>query len=256
MTISPEDEKSNRADRGEITQSSAAYHRLLDDILWGRLEADHRLRLNELKEKYSIGSSPLREALSRLAESGFVLREENRGFRVCPMTSAELDELIRTRCWLEEIALRDSIRNGDKDWESRIILAFHWLSRSSRSEDGAGETTPAWEKLHSDFHAALISACSSKILIDYCEQLRYRTLRYRNLAVTAGHWEQKERDEHNRLCEAVINKDEEAAVACLREHFTAAQHILSASGALPTPNGADEPAADHQPLKRERRCEE
>jgi len=245
VAISPEHEKSNRADRGELTQSSAAYHRLLDDILWGRLEADHRLRLNELKEKYSIGSSPLREALSRLAESGLVLREENRGFRVCPMTSTELDELIRTRCWLEEIALRDSIRNGDKAWESRIILAFHWLSRSSRSADGSGETTPAWEKLHSDFHAALISACSSKILIDYCDQLRYRTLRYRNLAATAAHWQQKERDEHNELCEAVVNKDEEAAVALLRAHFTAAQQILSASGVLPTPDDAAEPLANH-----------
>jgi GntR family transcriptional regulator, carbon starvation induced regulator len=220
------------ASNGETTLASAAYHRLLDDILWGRLEAGRKLRLQELKQKYNIGSSPLREALSRLAESGFVQREENRGFRVCPMTAAELDELITTRCWLEEVALRDSIRYGDKAWEGRVVLALHWLTRARRSAGGSLPTTPEWEDLHRNFHLALISACRSKTLIDFCDQLMYRTLRYRNLSGTVEYREQHERDEHRSICEAVLDRDADTAIERLQSHYRLAQTIVGASGVL------------------------
>jgi len=237
------DEAANSADRREMTLTSEAYHRLLDDILWGRLSAGSRLRLQELKQKYDMGSSPLREALSRLAENGLVRRVENRGFRVCSMTSEEFDELIRTRCWLEEIALRDSMRNGDKDWEGRIVLALHWLTRSRRSADGSHQTTPEWEKLHRNFHHALLSACSSKILIDFCDQLLYRTLRYRNLAGNAEYREEQEREEHRAICEAVLERDADAAVSRLQSHYLNAQKMVAASQALQDLDKAEEAAA-------------
>jgi len=212
----------------------------LDDILWGRLEAGRRLRLQELKEKYKIGSSPLREALSRLAESGLVQREENRGFRVCPMTLADFDELITTRCWLEEIALRDSILHGDKAWEDQIVLALHWLTRSHRSEDNSHQTTAAWEDLHRKFHLALLSACRSKTLIDFCDQLLYRTLRYRNLSGNIEYREQQERDEHRSICEAVLERDADTAVERLQAHYRLAQQIVAASGAIGTADPGSE----------------
>jgi DNA-binding GntR family transcriptional regulator len=215
-----------------MTLTSEAYHRLLDDILWGRLEAGRRLRLQELKDKYQIGSSPLREALSRLAESGLVQREENRGFRVCPMTLADFDELITTRCWLEEIALRDSILHGDKAWEDGIVLALHWLTRAHRSDNAAHQTKPEWEDLHRKFHLALLSACRSKTLIDFCDQLLYRTLRYRNLSGNTEYREQQERDEHRSICEAVLERDADTAVARLQAHYRLAQDIVAASGAI------------------------
>jgi len=243
VETSVEDESTNDAGGREMTLASEAYHRLLDDILWGRMSAGAKLRLQELKQKYKMGSSPLREALSRLAENGLVRRVENRGFRVCPMSSEEFDELITTRCWLEEIALRDSMRNGDKDWEGRIVLALHWLTRSHRSEDGSHQTTPEWEKLHRDFHHALISACSSKILIDFCDQLLYRTLRYRNLSGDAEYREEQEREEHRSICEAVLERDADTAVSRLQAHYRNSQKIVASSQALLDLDKAAEAAA-------------
>jgi DNA-binding GntR family transcriptional regulator len=228
--IDPMDEAG--ASGGETTLASEAYHRLLDDILWGRLPAGQKLRLQPLREKYGIGSSPLREALSRLAESGLVEREENRGFHVRPLNADELEELITTRCWLEEIALRDSIARGDKDWEGRVVLALHWLTRARRAGDGSQHTSQDWEALHRKFHLALISACRSKTLIDFCAQLLYRTLRYRNLSGMAEYREDQEREEHRSICEAVLNRDADTAVERLQAHYRLAQKIVTASGAL------------------------
>ena len=233
MSTSIKDEAIPIASRRETTLTSEAYQRLLDDILWGNLSAGSKLRVQELKDRYDMGSSPLREALSRLAESGFVQREENRGFRVRPMTLDELDELIKTRCWLEEIALRDSIQHGDKAWEGRVVLALHWLTRARRHDDSPTQTTPEWEALHRDFHLALISACTSEILVDFCDQLLQRTLRYRNLSGTVEYREDQERTEHQAICEAVLARDADTAVARLREHYTNAQEIVAESGRVP-----------------------
>jgi len=213
------------------TQASSVYDRLQADILTGHLTPGRKLRLKDLIEKYDTGNSPLREALNRLSANGMVIREENRGFRVSPANTAELAELTRTRRWLEEIALRESIANGDVAWEERIVLAFHWLTRAAQSEDPSKNATdPEWEEHHREFHLALVSACNSSILIDFCEQLNKRSFRYRNLAEVVEYRDRHELEEHRELQQAVLDRDADTAVEILKKHYTITSDILLASG--------------------------
>jgi DNA-binding GntR family transcriptional regulator len=215
------------------TQASSVYDRLQADILSGELKPGRKLRLKELIDLYDTGNSPLREALNRLSANGMVVREENRGFRVPPANSDELNELTRTRCWLEEIALRESIANGDVAWEERIVLAFHWLSRAAQSTDAsARHTSPEWEEHHREFHVALISACNSEILINFCAQLQKRTFRYRNLAEVVAYRDRHELEEHRELQEAVLNRDADRAVKLLTKHYTVTSQIVLESGSF------------------------
>src|SRR3546814_10393105 len=48
-----------------------------------------KLQIEDLKARYGLSASPLREALARLVSQGFVQIENQRGFRVAPMRSAE-----------------------------------------------------------------------------------------------------------------------------------------------------------------------
>ena len=202
------------------TQASSVYDRLQADILTGQLRPGRKLRLKELIEKYDTGNSPLREALNRLSANGMVVREENRGFRVSPANSEELIELTRTRCWLEEIALRESIAHGDVAWEERIVLAFHWLTRAAQSSDaGTKVTSTQWEEHHREFHLALISACNSSILIDFCAQLHKRSFRYRNLAEVVEYRDRHELEEHRELQQAVLDRDADRSVEFLKKHY-------------------------------------
>lgn len=213
------------------TQASSVYDKLHADILTGRLEPGRRLRLRELIEKYETGNSPLREALNRLTADGMVVLEEHRGFLV-PLTSLEeLEELLQTRCWLEEIAFRDSIENGDAQWQERVVLAFHWLSQASRSTAATDENSASeWERHHMDFHNALISGCKSSILIGYCAELQNRTLRYRNLAEVIEYRNVHELEEHRKLQDAALQRDTVLAISLMHKHFTITMEILLASG--------------------------
>ncbi|MGI9270516.1 MAG: GntR family transcriptional regulator [Woeseiaceae bacterium] len=213
------------------TQASSVYDRLQADILTGKLAPGLKLRLKDLIEQYDTGNSPLREALNRLSANGMVVREENRGFRVPSASNKKLAEITRTRCWLEEIALRESIANGDADWEERIVLAYHWLARAARStEEAAKYTSPEWEEHHREFHLALISACDSDILIGFCSELHQRSFRYRNLAEVVEYRDRHELEEHRELQDAVLSRDADKAVELLRKHYTVTSEILLASG--------------------------
>ena len=230
----PKSDKSTITGNGNdqiSTQASSVYDRLKSDILTGSLQPGLKLRLKDLIERYETGNSPLREALNRLSANGMVVREENRGFRVPTASSEELMELTRTRCWLEEIALRESIANGDGDWEERIVLAYHWLARSAANGDGTAKSSSAeWEEHHSEFHLALISACDSSILMNFCMELGQRSFRYRNLAEVVEYRDRHELEEHRELQQAALNRDADLAVELLHKHFTATSEILLASG--------------------------
>ena len=64
------------------TLATAAYERLRQDIVGGRLIPGEKLRVDALRDRYEIGGSPLREALARLSAEGLVAQQEQKGFRV------------------------------------------------------------------------------------------------------------------------------------------------------------------------------
>lgn len=219
------------SDRQVATQASSVFDRLEHDILTGQLKPGLKLRLNVLIKTYNIGNSPLREALNRLSANGMVVREENRGFRVAPASIKDLMELITTRCWLEEIGIRESIANGDTEWEESIVLAFHRLTRVARNkEEGPEDLTPDRENHHREFHLALISACGSGILMDFCTALYHRTSRYHNLAGIAEYHDRHELEEHRELQQAVVQRNASVAVELLHKHYKTTTDILIASG--------------------------
>ena len=128
----------------------------------------------------------MREALSRLATSGFVVAEDQRGFRVADVSAAELTDITDTRIHVECEALRRAIAQGGLDWEERLAGAHYRLGRVAlRLPDDSG-LNPEWEQAHAAFHSALISGSGSNSLIAIAELLRDQTARYRHLSVAGA----------------------------------------------------------------------
>jgi len=204
------------------TLASLAYQRLREDIISASHAPGARLRIQELSERYDVGPSPLREALNRLSRDGLVSLSDHKGFSVTPLSRTHLEELTRTRCWLYEIAVRESIVNGDSAWEESVVLAYHRLSRIPRHVEGMDQATynPVWELAHRTFHAALISACRSRWLTGFCEQLFDAADRYRHLSRVSSLRRGLRRDEHQEMVAAVTARDAETAVRLLHTHFT------------------------------------
>ena len=105
------------------TLASRAYLQLRHDIVRGRLAAGSKLRLLDLTARCGTGMSPVREALSRLCGEQLVVAEDQRGFRVAPLSLQELDDIARVRNLVVDEALNDAIAHGDAAWEARVRAA-------------------------------------------------------------------------------------------------------------------------------------
>jgi DNA-binding GntR family transcriptional regulator len=207
--------KVKNGSKGTRTLTDQAYLQLRSDIIHGELQPEEKLRIEHLREEYGVGASPLREALSRLTADGFVTAEGQRGFRVAPMSEADLADITRMRILLEKQALSQSIEYGDDTWESQIVATFYQLEKVEESEDrDPGE----WELRNHDFHEALIAACTSKWLRRFYGILYDQHKRYRNIALST----EIPRDlhqEHEELRNAALARDKQRACDAIEQHI-------------------------------------
>lgn len=219
------------------TRATSLYDQLRTEVLGGAFEPGSRLGIEALCERYATSQTPLREALNRLVADGLVDRREQRGFAVAPISADDLDEITRTRCWLEEIALRESIARRTAAWEEALVLAHHRLARTPRSlADDRFEDNPEWEPLHRDFHRALISGCGSRWLLSFCEQLADQHHRYRRLSAARAFRKRGVKGEHQALLDAALAGDADKAVTLLRAHFERTARLLLDDPRLQAPS--------------------
>lgn len=203
------------APQGTLTMR--LYNRLRRDIINGTLAPGKKLKIEEMRAAYEVGTTPLRDALNLLTSFGFVERMEQRGFKVKPISAAEFDDLLKVRCWVEERALRESIANGDAAWEEGVALAQFRLGRLAQNTETV--EAPGWEALHWKFHLALLSACGSPMLLDYCKQLHDQNIRYRQIAGLVSAPRRNANAEHAKIAEAALERRPDVAVSLLCEHY-------------------------------------
>jgi DNA-binding GntR family transcriptional regulator len=94
---------------GPRTLTSAVQERLRSDILSTKLVPGQKLHIAGLAKQFSVSLAAVREALSRLVADGLVQASDQRGFRVSPVSSADLADVTQTRIDIESLALRRSI---------------------------------------------------------------------------------------------------------------------------------------------------
>ena len=139
-----------------------------EGILNGILEPEGRLRVEALRKEYGVGSSTVREALSRLLIENLVTTEGQRGFHVAPVSLEDFRQIAEMRMLLEVKAVTDSIRDGDDDWEARVVGAHHRLAKIETEMPGKERASVnEWEARNRDFHDAMISACSNRWLLKF-----------------------------------------------------------------------------------------
>ena len=143
-------------DHSSMGVADAAYSRLRSDILGGELLPGMKLKLDALRDRYDVSVNTLRETLSRLAADGLVEAEGQRGFTVVPATLADLIDITETRRLLECHAAKLSVERADLEWESRLVAAYHKLSKAEELVAKEGDKhAEQLERYNREFHIAL-----------------------------------------------------------------------------------------------------
>ncbi len=212
------------------TQADSVYERLKDDILSCRLRPGARIRINEVAKETGVSLGAVREALARLAAEDMAVATAQKGFSVPEVSVEDLQDLTNTRVQIEELCLRASIQNGDIEWETALVGAFHRLQRIPEVEAGEKPMlSERWAAAHQQFHFAIVAACRSPSLLKIRSVLFAQTERYRRLSVPLRTIDRDVAAEHKAIFDAVIAKDADLAAKLIARHFHLTTDIVIAS---------------------------
>jgi DNA-binding GntR family transcriptional regulator len=191
---------------------------------------NERLRVETLRERYVMGSSPIREALMRLEAEGLVELEQNKGFKVSEVSRDNLVDLMRTRIEIESIALRWSLEKGGVEWEAHLLGAFHRLSRQNKFDpSNPGKISAAWSREHADFHSALVAACAAPTLLAIRERLFEQAERYVALSIMSSGPLRDDVAEHKQLMRTALSRDVGKTIDLNRAHINRTMDKVAAS---------------------------
>lgn len=217
-----------KPESGSLT--AEAFARIRSEILACRLPPGQKLVIADLCQQLGFSLGAVREALARLTSEGLVEAEPRKGFRVAPITEAELKDITEVRGKIESLCLENAIRNGDVKWEAGIVSTLFELSRTSLQDpDDPARVSEVWADTHRRFHEALVAACDSPWLLRLREILFVQSERYRRVSVPLDRAGRDLHGEHKEIADAAIARDVEKASAALRDHLQKTTRILIAS---------------------------
>ncbi|MGF1725191.1 FCD domain-containing protein [Photobacterium nomapromontoriensis] len=201
------------------TLSDQVMEMIRQDILSGQLPPKQKLVVAELKERYHVGASPIREALVQLSWRKYVIFTPQKGCWVMPVSASELDDLFKARLALTALLLPQAISHGDEAWEINILTHYHKLSRLMQGHINADVTE--WIKRHHDFHLAILAGSQSPTLMALYQQVdeqieRYRHIWLNQLIPDTQCWPGD--NEHEAIMKAVLARDNQLAMTLLTDH--------------------------------------
>lgn len=224
-------------DDGEIIESvddilltDQLFEQMSEAIVVGTFAPGTKLSEPRLAAQYGVSRGPLREAIRRLEERRLVTRAPRQGVRVVVPTPRDALELFTIREVLEGLAARhaaDNATEAEVD-DLRAMLTHH---REALSKPDA---MVYWQATaNSDFHFMVARVGRNQHLFDllcgeYYTLFRLYRMQHRIVPGRA----QRALAEHERIVEAIADRDAELAEMLMRRHIASARNGLIAQAGL------------------------
>ena len=215
-----------------------AAHALRQRIVQGGLPGGTRLYEVALSEELQISRTPVREAMSRLAEEGLLERAPSGGFQVRAFSLADVLDAIELRGVLEGTAARLAAERGaaaaDLDRMRGLLVRLDaCFVRDTVEFD-------AYSELNAQFHQSLTELCRSDVVLRELDRVRSLPFASPSAFVLGGPEAGRSlviaQAQHHALVEAIAAREGARAEALAREHARTARSNLAsalADGARP-----------------------
>jgi DNA-binding GntR family transcriptional regulator len=173
-----------------------------------------------LVERMGASRTPVREALRRLAADGLVDFTPRIGATVTRISLQSARELFDFRMVLEPAAMRLVAERIPREPGLRdAFVAFDVRLAQLRTESPSEGRTRRFYELAEEFDRAIAAATPNSYLTRAILELRPHTARLRKLAHAAPERMEVSLVEHQLMCHALMDGDQEAAAETCRHHL-------------------------------------
>jgi DNA-binding GntR family transcriptional regulator len=167
-----------------------------------------------LAERLGVSNSPVREAMLTLVHEGLMEAVPNRGFRVVPLSDADLDEVYQLRLLLEVPAMVQLAERGIAAEHERLTALAEEIERAAADRD-------VMRFLEADraFHLELLGLLGNRRLLTIVANLRDQTRLYGLKMLAQQDKLGASAAEHRNLLTAVASGDAERVEQACRAHL-------------------------------------
>lgn len=184
---------------------------LRDRILRGEFSPGSRIRESTLATQLQVSRTPVREALFRLEQEGFVQADMDRGFLVKPLTAREVREVYPIIWTLESLALRFA--------ELTTPDHFAELQRVNAALLSVGDQPEQRLALDTRWHSMLLGACPNQRLLQMINSLKQVAYRYEWAYMREAALVETSVQQHEAITMALKEHNLEQAVEQLEAHW-------------------------------------
>lgn len=198
------------------------YQALRESILSGELASGDRLIETQIAEQLQVSRTPIREAIRQLQREELITADELGWLRVSTISPTEAKHLYDCRMALETLAVTGACENAS-DAQIKKLKSFTTRVEKLFKQKDSNPSNSHLLELDYQFHRTIAASSGNVCLGFLLDQvfakmalLRVQTTRHNPRVLEI-------RTEHQRLTEAIAQRNIEAATQAIQSHLTASK---------------------------------
>jgi DNA-binding GntR family transcriptional regulator len=205
----------------QITLQEQAYQYVKDKILHRGLAPGQQITDSQIAKELSISRTPVREALRRLEQEGFLLNQAGRGWKIYSLTLDDIHEIFDIREELESMVAGRAAQCRDPQLRDQLRATVEILERALDHQD-----QEAWSQANLDFHQILLNMCGNHRVHRIVSELNDQWFRVRRGLTALNGLMVDSKDQHLNVAREVLAGNSEGARQAMRAHLKSIRENL------------------------------
>ena len=197
-----------------LTAKALVYKTLREWIVDGTLQPGEQIFDQEIAKYFSVSRTPVREAMQLLADQKLIEIQPGKESRVAAFDYEEIEKSYVILAELHVLALQfawNSLTQED-------IRKMEEVNEALKSRKNLADQHKA-QSLDKEFHDTIVGKAGSVFLQSFTDMLHIQVLRIENLYFEEESNYEESWKVHEKILQAVKEKNEEAACAAMRENW-------------------------------------
>lgn len=204
------------------------YELLLEQLISGALRPGDRITERVTASRLGISTTPIKEALRRLENEGFVRTLPRRGVVVSENALTSIADVIAVRAWLESLAARLAAERFAAGQVGDAERARLTATLSAMAEPGPTSLDAVIE-LNARFHDTVRELSANRLVVQFVGMLLGVDAAVRRQALSEPEELHRGLAEHRQIGEAIVAGQPDEAERFMREHvLRSGSHTISA----------------------------
>lgn len=190
------------------------YEILKEMIIFGKLKYNERIEEDALATSLEVSRTPVREAINKLEQEGWINIIPRRGMFVSNVSLKEINDIFQVRLNLEPIILQMGFSNIPLNECQSLKREFESFLDKELTKDEAKKL----DELDNTLHLLILESCNNNFLQKMMENVYEHNMRLRNQSVQSNDRRNEATKEHINLIDSILNGDLDKSLELIKYH--------------------------------------